>query len=270
MPAGGLPFDLADPGRMRVTLPRVERYAQVARKLNDARVAAATRTIASAPKYDLLAGLEKATADSGQELKSKQIGQVWKLLGHYTAAATAGGHEGLVVSGACAYLEETFVEHIEKIIAQYPHDANVGGVPSIHRRIQGYLNVQFGRLGRVPAFLEVFNNEAIWAHMYTLYRCGNRQELLKYALEMEDIITDSDPGFVAHLKAFFDQSPAIRSEIPVTASSLEDPYKAALYKVIGRGNVPKKAAAEVVHTTEDYLWSNLVLIRDATTIAAAT
>ncbi|KAJ2764070.1 nuclear pore complex subunit, partial [Coemansia nantahalensis] len=163
-----------------------------------------------------------------------------------------------------------FVEHIEKVIAQYPHDANVGGVPSIHRRIQGYLNVQFGRLGRVPAFLEVFNNEAIWAHMYTLYRCGHRQELLKYALEMEDIITDSDPGFVAHLKAFFDQSPAIRSEIPVTASSLEDPYKAALYMAVGRGTVPKKAAAEVVHTTEDYLWSSLVLIRDAATIAAAT
>ncbi|KAJ1726383.1 nuclear pore complex subunit, partial [Coemansia biformis] len=273
-----LSFDLADPGRLRVTLPRVERYAQVARKLNDARVAAATRTIASAPKYDLLAELGKATAESGQELKSKQLGQTWKLLGHYTAS-TPGGSSGpvagprrdeVVVSGACAYLEETFVEHVERIVAQYPHDANVGGVPSIHRRIQGYLNVQFGRLGRVPAFLEVFNNEAIWAHMYMLYRCGHRQELLKYALEMEDIITDSDPGFVAHLKAFFDQSPTIRGEIPVTASSLEDPYKAALYKVLGRGNVPKKATVEVVHTTEDYLWSNLVLIRDAATIAAAT
>ncbi|KAJ2527828.1 nuclear pore complex subunit, partial [Coemansia sp. RSA 1935] len=254
-------FDLTDSqAHGRVTQPRVERYAQVVRKLNDARVAAAR------PQVDVLAGLEKATLDSSSELKSKQIGQVWKLLAHYTSPKESGN----IAAGACAYLEETFVEHVDRIVAQYPHDANVGGIPSTNRKIRGYLNVQFGRLGRVPAFLEMFNDEAIWAHMYTLYRCGFKQELLKYALDMEDIITDSDPGFVAHLKGFCDQAAAIRSDIPVTAASLEDPYKAALYKVLGRGNVSKKAAAEVVQTTEDYLWSSLAVVRDAEQIAAAT
>ncbi|KAJ2706279.1 nuclear pore complex subunit, partial [Coemansia sp. D1744] len=254
-------FDLTDSqAHGRVTQPRVERYAQVVRKLNDARVAAAR------PQIDVLAGLEKATLDSSSELKSKQIGQVWKLLAHYTSPKESRN----IAAGACAYLEETFVEHVDRIVAQYPHDANVGGIPSTNRKIRGYLNVQFGRLGRVPAFLEMFNDEAIWAHMYTLYRCGFKQELLKYALDMEDIITDSDPGFVAHLKGFCDQAAAIRSDIPVTAASLEDPYKAALYKVLGRGNVSKKAAAEVVQTTEDYLWSSLAVVRDAEQIAAAT
>ncbi|KAJ2159123.1 nuclear pore complex subunit [Coemansia sp. RSA 552] len=256
--AGASAFDLSD---SRVTQPRVERYSQVVRDLNQARVAE--------KPFDLLARLEKATAESSQELKSKQIGQVWSLLAHFARAKESG--DAAVVKGACAYLEETFVEHLERIVAQYPHDANVGGIPSVHRKVQGFLNVQFGRLGRVPAFLEVFNGEAIWAHMYTLYRCGYKQELLKYALEMEDIITDSDPGFVAHLKAFFDKAAGtIRGDVPVTAASLEDPYKAALYRVVGRGNVPKKAAAEVVQTTEDYLWSALAVIRDGDMVAASS
>ncbi|KAJ2401606.1 nuclear pore complex subunit [Coemansia sp. RSA 2559] len=246
------------------THPRVERYAQVVRDLNDARVPAAVRSVA--PQFNLLAGLEKATSASSLELKSKQIAQTWRLLAHYSGGADS------VVAGACAYLEETFVEHVDRIVAQYPQDANVGGIPSVHRKIQGYLRVLFGRLGRVPAFLEVFNDDAIWAHMYTLYRCGYKQDLLRYALEMEDIITDSDPGFVAYLKAFVDGSlgrASAGSDIHVAPSSLEDPYKAALYKVIGRGNVPKKATAEAIQTTEDYMWASLVQIRDANALAAA-
>ncbi|KAJ2001344.1 nuclear pore complex subunit, partial [Coemansia thaxteri] len=271
-------FGLSDGGGIKVTQPRVERYAQVVRRLNDARVSSSALSPISALQFDLLAGFEKATADSSQELKSKQIGQVWKLLGHYigstlssssSSSFAANDNDSRLVAGACEYLEQTFIEHVDRVIAQYPHDANVGGVPSVHRRVQGYLKVQFGRLGRVPAFLEVFDNDAIWAHMFLLYRCGYRQELLAYALDMEDIITDSDPGFVAHLKAFLDGSPTLRGEMPVTAASLEDPYKAALYKVVGRGNVPKKAVAEVTQTTEDYLWCSLVQIRDAETIAAS-
>ncbi|KAJ1901001.1 nuclear pore complex subunit [Kickxella alabastrina] len=260
-------FDLVDTRAdgPKVAHPRVERYAQVVRKLNDARVSAAARS-SSAVQFDLLSGFEKATTDSSQELKSKQISQVWSLLSRY--ASTGGSN---IVGGACDYLEHTFIEHVDRVIAQYPHEANVGGVPSVHRKIQGYLKVLFGRLGRVPTFLEVFNGEAIWAHMFMLYRCGYRQEMLKYALEMEDIITDSDPCFVIHLKAFIDRTPGLhQADFAVTAASLEDPYKAALYKVLGRGNVPRKASSEVVQTTEDYLWSSLVQIREADAIAAAT
>ncbi|KAJ1822828.1 nuclear pore complex subunit [Coemansia sp. RSA 2599] len=260
-------FDLVD--EKKVVQPRVERYAKVVRDFNDSRVSAASASGVSrrsgASQYDLLAAFEKATAESSQELRSKQIAQVWKLIGRYVS-----GRDDGVVQGACDYLEQAFIEHIDRVVAQYPHEANVGGVPSVHRKIEGYLKVLFGRLGRVPTFLEVFNNDAIWAHMFMLYRCGYRKELLKYALEMEDIITDSDPGFVAHLKAFVDRAPVSRqADLSVTASSLEDPYKAALYKVLGRGSVPKKTAAEVIQTTEDYLWAELAVIRDRECIGGA-
>ncbi|KAJ1961276.1 nuclear pore complex subunit [Dipsacomyces acuminosporus] len=263
---GGM-FDLTT-GAGKVGQPRVERYAQVVRRLNDARVSATSRN-ASSVQFDLLGGLEKATIESSQELKSKQIRQAWKLIGHYTKVGNKQDTHELVKS-ACGYLEETFIDHVDRIIAQYPHDANVGGIPSIHRKIQGYLRVQFGRVGRQPAYLEVFNNEAIWAHMFMLYRCGYAQELLKYALDMEDIINDSDPGFVAHLKAFMDGNSIHRTDASVTSSSLEDPYKAALYKVVGRGNVPKKAGVEVTQTTEDYLWMHLATIRDSFKVASAS
>ncbi|KAJ2828422.1 nuclear pore complex subunit, partial [Coemansia sp. 'formosensis'] len=265
----GVPaFGLSD--GIKCTQPRVERYAQVVRKLNDARVSSPSQ------QYELLAGLEKATADSSLELKSKQIGQVWKLLAHCIApsassgATTAEGDKRLV-AGACEYLEQTFIEHVDSRIAQYPHDANVGGVPSVHRRMQGYLNIQFNRLGRSPRHLEVFGDEAIWAHMFLLYRCGYKQELLAFALDMEDVISSSDPGFVSYLKAFLDGSPSLRSsDMPATAAEFGDPYKAALYRAVGRGNVPKRADAEAIQTTEDYMWLGLAQIRDADKISAGT
>ncbi|KAJ2884765.1 hypothetical protein H4R27_001877 [Coemansia aciculifera] len=96
----GPAFGLSDGSGNQCTPPRVERYAQVVRKLNDA------RALPSSQQFELLAGLEKATADSSQELKSKQIGQVWKLLEHYTAmslfsgATTEGDMSGHLVAGA--------------------------------------------------------------------------------------------------------------------------------------------------------------------------
>ncbi|KAJ2731141.1 nuclear pore complex subunit [Coemansia sp. BCRC 34962] len=261
--SGGAFGLLSEGDGIKCTQPRVERYAQVVRNLNEARVM-------SRP-FGLLAGLEKATADSSAELKSKQIGQVWKLLEHYAAPASSGDASGdkRLVAGACEYLEKTFIEHVDSRIAQYPHDANVGGVPSVHRRIEGYLNILFTRLGRAPKYLEMFDNEAIWAHMFLLYRCGYQQELLAYALELEDIISDSDSGFVTHLKAFLDGSPSLRSgDVPAAAAAFDDPYKAALYRAVGRGNVPKRADAEAIQTTEDYMWISLVQIRDADKIGS--
>ncbi|KAJ1941503.1 nuclear pore complex subunit, partial [Linderina macrospora] len=204
-----------------------------------------------------------ASSESSQELRSKQAGQVWSLLATY-----AGGKRSDVAGPACEYLEKTFAEHIDSVIAQYPREANVGGVPSVHRKIQGYLKVHFAR-SYAPEFLEAFENEAIWAHMYMLYRCGYASELLKYALDLEDVIVESDPGFVAHLKAFINGAEQIRSTTATTNTSLQDPYKAALYRVIGRGNVPKKATAEVTQTTEDYMWAHLAMVRDSAKLTAA-
>ncbi|KAJ2754481.1 hypothetical protein GGI19_002379 [Coemansia pectinata] len=65
--------------------PRVKRYAQVVRKLIDACV------LSSSQQFELLAGLEKATADSSQELKSKQISHVWTPLEHNAAVSLSFG-----------------------------------------------------------------------------------------------------------------------------------------------------------------------------------
>ncbi|KAJ2899224.1 nuclear pore complex subunit [Coemansia aciculifera] len=269
---GSFAFGPADCG-IKCTQPRVERYAQVVRKLNDAHVSSPSSSV----QFKLLEGLEKATADSSEELKSKQVGHVWKLLKHYAASSPAtaaagnrpGDSEQRLVVGACEYLEKMFIEHIDAKIGQHPHEANVGGVPSVHKKIQGYLRIEFNKKD-APEYCEVYGDVAIWGHMFLLHRCGYKKELLEFALDMEGAIAASDPGFVAHLKAFLDGSPSLRSsDVPMTASSLQDPYKAALYMVVGRGNVPKKAVAEVIQTTEDYLWSNLVQIRDADKICGA-
>ncbi|KAJ2860363.1 nuclear pore complex subunit [Coemansia aciculifera] len=262
-------FGLSVGGDKKCTQPRVERYAQVVRKLNDARVSS------SSQQFELLAGLEKATADSSQELKSKQIGQVWKLLEHYTAlslssgATTEGDMDKRLVAGACEYLEKTFIEHVDSKIAQYPHDANIGGVPSVERRVKGYLKILYTRTDRAPRDVETFEDEAVWAHLFMLYRCGYKQEALAYALKMEDVFDSGDSGFVTHLKAFLDNSPSVRSgDVPVATTSFVDPFKAALYRAIGRGNVPKNADAGAILTTEDYMWINLAQIRDADKIGS--
>ncbi|GAA5894119.1 hypothetical protein JCM6882_007988 [Rhodosporidiobolus microsporus] len=201
----------------------------------------------------------------------------------YAAGYLARDQEGegardvrrMVADGARGWLEEQFLAYVEKTLASRPAEANLGGVPSVQNKIRAFLNVKYLKNGQWsnPA-LEIANGTPIWARIYYLLRVGQPQEALRFAQENETALSTLEKSFLPYLKAFLD-SPTRRlpkllrdrflaeyNQRIRYLTDTSDPYKHALYKLIGRVEIQRRNVPGVTATTEDWLWFQLSLVRE--------
>ncbi|GAA6011273.1 hypothetical protein JCM11491_006780 [Sporobolomyces phaffii] len=281
---------------------KMMRYDLVIRKLNQFRREGYAFGLVSALGEASIPS--SAAASAGADSKSNQATETWRLLAHLVQErdvlsgefqrkalqercyATAylgrgsGGSEAvelrrMITQGGKAYLEEQFMNYVEKTLASRPAEANLGGVPSVQNKLRAFLNVKYLKNGSWSnPSLEIVNDTPVWARMYYLLRSGHAKEALDFALENERSIQGLEKSFVAYFKAWLD-SPDRRlpkllrdrflaeynQRIRYTSSS-SDPYKQALYKLIGRVELNRRNVAGVTQTTEDWLWFQLSLIRE--------
>lgn len=114
----------------------------------------------------------------------------------------------------------------------------------------------------------------MWARIYYLLRSGHAKEALAFATENEAALQKLEKSFVPYFKAWLD-SPDRRlpkllrdrflSEYNQRIRYLtdtSDPYKHALYKLIGRVEINRRNVPGVTQTTEDWLWFQLSLVRE--------
>ncbi|GAA5993540.1 hypothetical protein JCM10908_000639 [Rhodotorula pacifica] len=181
----------------------------------------------------------------------------------------------MIGDGAREYLEEQFMSYVEKTIASRPAEAALGGVPSVQNKIRGFLNVKYQKNGQWSnQALEIANNTPVWARIYYLLRSGHAKEALAFATENESALQKLEKSFVPYFKAWLD-SPDRRlpkllrdrflSEYNQRIRYLtdtSDPYKHALYKLIGRVEINRRNVPGVTQTTEDWLWFQLSLVRE--------
>lgn len=180
-----------------------------------------------------------------------------------------------IVRGSKRYLEEQFFGVVEAEIAKYPHEAHLGGVPSVHNKIRAFLNLKFFKSGQcIKPNLEIVNNTPVWALLYYMIRTGHLQEALDYTLQMEKSFQKIERSFPGYLKAFVNGKDnrlpretleRLHTEFNQHIRFFDensDPYKYALYKIIGRCELSRKAFPEVVATAEDWLWVHLMLTRE--------
>ncbi|GAA5972866.1 hypothetical protein JCM21900_003328 [Sporobolomyces salmonicolor] len=181
----------------------------------------------------------------------------------------------MISDGGRAYLEEQFLTYVEKTLASRPAEAGLGGVPSIQNKIRAFLNVKYQKNGSWtnPA-LEIVNNTPVWARIYYLLRSGHAKEALQFATENEAQIQKLEKSFVPYFKAWLD-SPDLRlpkllrdrflaeyNQRIRYLTDTSDPYKHALYKLIGRVEISRRNVPGVTQTTEDWLWFQLMLVRE--------
>ncbi|GAA5858920.1 hypothetical protein JCM8547_007156 [Rhodosporidiobolus lusitaniae] len=181
----------------------------------------------------------------------------------------------MVADGARGWLEEQFLAYVEKTLASRPAEAALGGVPSIQNKIRAFLNVKYLKNGRWsnPA-LEIANNTPIWARIYYLLRVGAPSEALAFATSQESTLSTLEKAFLPYLKAYLD-SPSRRlpkllrdrflaeyNQRIRYLTDTSDPYKHALYKLIGRVEIQRRNVPGVTSTTEDWLWFQLALVRE--------
>ncbi|KTW29977.1 linker nucleoporin NIC96 [Pneumocystis jirovecii RU7] len=179
-----------------------------------------------------------------------------------------------IISGAKSFLEVQFFSLIEKEISKHPHDAKLGGVPSVENKIRAYLNLKFMKNGKwTKKNLEIVNNIPIWAFLFYFIRCGYLEEAVQYTLKHENLFQKIEKTFPIYIKAY---SMSPNGKLPrqlndrlhaeynqrirfVTETS--DPYKYVIYKIIGRCELSKRSLPEVLPLAEDYMWLQLSLAR---------
>ena len=192
----------------------------------------------------------------------------------------------MITDGARKYLENFFWKWIENRIIKNPKEAMLGGKPGVIQKIRAFLNITFKKYGEWenPIF-ELINNVPVWAQIYYLIRSGHYNEALKFVLSIEHELRsrEEDSNFVDYFKAWLESperklSKYLRNRLltewnehiryiidPVTNEVHGDPFKYALYKIIGRCDMTyKKIPGDIVMPTiEDYLWFHLILVQES-------
>ncbi|OZJ05272.1 hypothetical protein BZG36_01960 [Bifiguratus adelaidae] len=266
---------------------RVSAYAEVIRNLNDNRLTHTeigivnacksvldqlgdSRSTPLAESFQMLASVIHERRTVNGELRGEALNEA-----EYAQAYLDSHHDSLerrrlrmtFVKGAIQYMEDSFMAYVDKAIASNPHEANLGGVPSIHNKITAYLNVKFKRLGAWnKPNLEIVNNVPIWAHLFYLIRGGHGKAALAFARENEAQLAKLEQGFLLYLQAYMDSDDhsllADYNQRLRYLSDSSDPFKLALYKIIGRCEIRKKASPDVIPSWQDYLWLQLTLVRE--------
>ncbi|KAL1923580.1 uncharacterized protein VTP21DRAFT_8560 [Calcarisporiella thermophila] len=213
-----------------------------------------------------------------QPLKARQYARAY-LYSPYNSPQGVELRQKLV-RGAKRFLEEQFLGFVEKTIAQNPHEAKIGGVPSVRNKIQGYINIRYKKHGMwTNKKLQIVNNDtAIWAQIFYLMRCGHEREALQFAIEHENVLQKIESSFLAYFKAYMDSEDrrlpkniqnrllSEYNQLVHYSSGPVDPYRLAVYKILGRCELSKKTLADAIQTLEDYLWLQFALVRESTNV----
>lgn len=110
----------------------------------------------------------------------------------------------------------------------------------------------------------------MWARLFYLVRSGFAQEALVLAQRNETHIRRVDPSFVVHFATWVESPERRLSQTQrdhfvadynqrLRQDGINDPFKAALCKIIGRIDLQRKTAPLAVASVEDWAWLQLVL-----------
>lgn len=266
----------------------MQHYTQVVRELNFARQSKST--------YPLSRMFHEVSQTIGSDMKAHQMQDIWKIIVEITGedaterkyakaylSSSPDSKEIIdlrrrIVDGGKRYLEKQFFEHIEADIAQQPISALEGGVPSVFNKIRAAVTLRYSENGNWvnPAF-EIVNNLPVWAFLYHMVRSGSLKEALEFTESSQHSFQKLGTSFPIYLKAWVESPHRVlprnllenlrkefNEQVRFFDEETSDPFKFALYKIIGRCEVSKKTFPRVIHTTEDWLWTHLSLIYEDT------
>lgn len=171
-----------------------------------------------------------------------------------------------------------FLQHVEKTIADQPHIARVGGVPSVFHKFRGYINVILARNQDNKEWsrnnFDYIEDVPCWAMVFFLVRAGLLNDANQYVKEHIQQFQKLDRGFANYLncyattddrrlpKSFHDRIQGEYNNRIKHMDDSKDPFKPALYKIIGRCELAKRSMPTVLPTAEDWMWLQLVLCRE--------
>lgn len=268
---------------------KFESHAKVIYNLNEARLQGQTF-----PLSLCFEELNKSNAD----LKSRQMAEVWRVLAdlcnekfvrvnqeqlfydEYSGQKIGSKLKKRIVLTSRAYLEGQFFTYMDEIYTKddkkpesYLPANNINKVLFfIHKVITKNNNEEY-----MKRTLNI-NGVPIWALLFYLMRSGLYAEAIELTTVNRDAFDKFDSNFPIYLNAFVksdgfglpsELQSRISSDFSQTFQFLNeespnlDPYKYAVYKIIGKCDLAKKSLPNAINLSiEDWLWFHLLLINE--------
>ncbi|KAF8525242.1 nucleoporin-interacting protein NIC96 [Hysterangium stoloniferum] len=174
-----------------------------------------------------------------------------------------------IAHGSKAALEEQYWEVLERTIASNPSQAALGGDPSAANRVRAYLAVRFYRNGQWDERLELLNGRPLWAQLFYLLRTGHAEDAVELALKNKSTLDSRQRDFCGQFQKWVlsEDKNIVDANRNTFRTHLEhsptvDPFKAALFKLMGRVEPHTRNVPYVTGTTEDWLWFQLAMINE--------
>ncbi|KZT68459.1 nucleoporin-interacting protein NIC96 [Daedalea quercina L-15889] len=176
-----------------------------------------------------------------------------------------------IARGAREALEEQYWDVLDRTLQARPIEARLGGDPSISNKVRAFVLVRHYRNGEWEDRIELIAGQPLWAKLFYLVRTGNPQDALAEALRYHQAVEHREAGFISHFRAWID-SPDRKLPKPhrdqvhaafnahMLHSSTADPFKLALYKLMGKIDPGRRSVQSVTVTTEDWLWFQLSMV----------
>ncbi|KAI3609897.1 nucleoporin-interacting protein nic96 [Moniliophthora roreri] len=181
-----------------------------------------------------------------------------------------------IASGAREALEEQYFSVIDRTIQAHSTQAQLGGDPTVGNKIRAFLAVRYYRGGEWEERIELVRGQPVWARMFFLVRTGHAAEAAEELYNRDgglwrEAIEKREAGFVECFRMWV-ESPD--RKIPknhrdhlqsiynahMLHSNTTDPFKLALYKLIGKLELQRRSVPHVTTTTEDWLWFQLAML----------
>lgn len=281
---------VAQAGNLRhFTREKFESFAKVVYLLNEAR--------SQKQPFPLCLSFEELSKTSA-DLRSKQMTEVWKILSElsnerftkisqeqvffeaYQNNVSERDFHKKIVLNSRSILEKQFFIYMDEVYSKDEGKPPQFSVPNNINKVSYFIHKVISKNNDAQFMAQTLNVNGvpIWALIYYLLRSGLYSEAVELANNHKELFEKFDKNFPVYIKRFADNEglglpselqSKLTQDFNQTFRFLEegspqfDPYKYAVYKVIGKCDLAKKNLPSPINLSiEDWLWFHLSLLNE--------
>ncbi|SCU98098.1 LAMI_0F13014g1_1 [Lachancea mirantina] len=234
---------------------KFEKYAIIINSFNNARQADRSFNL---PKEFL------TQFSSSSDYSDRQIHESWKILDEvqsYNTVTVASRH----------YLERHFLSYVDDLYKKNLSE----GLPTNANKVKSFIECKLKNPDNTWKHpnLTVVNGLPVWALIFYLLRAGLAKDALEVAIAHKLSFKKVEQSFLSYFKAYMASPNQNLPHELVTRLHTEynqhiknsldgDPYRTAVYKIVGRCDLTRKNIPTIVLSIEDWLWVHLMLIKE--------